>query len=710
MCGIGAIINGNVEKITELMTPIKTRGESYNEHKIIGNTIISCNRLKITGRKTGKQPIHNERIYTVFNGEIYNYEELKIALEQKGYIFQTETDTEILIHGYEEWGEKLPNYLDGQFSFIIYNKQTKEYFAARDHFGIKPLYFAKENSTTYIASELKQLINFSKEIEEVLPGHYIKDGTISRYYKLENKTINDSFSEIKIKIRKLLDNAVKKRCNTDLPIAVFFSGGIDSTSVLAAARRYHKDVTAILIGKYWESENSDYKIGIQYCKENGIPVIVENPPTEDELFNDIEKIVGITESFEPNMIKQAGLSLHMAKIAKENGFKIVLCGEGADEIFGGYPEFTNIPLKDVKNKSFQFFNNLYKSQLQRVDRTSMQHTVEVRVPFMDKELVEYGICINSDLKIKGTITKYIFREAMEELPKYIVERKKVVLSEGMGLKGNCLISGMFTEKINNLKSLSNSESRKYKLTNAEENYYFSIYKKFQYTNLKFTGRTTVNKINSTDSALLNIFNRFSRDTPHKISIHGPIHLVGFWGIGNKEAPDNLDIKTIDYVDNMLHLLREQHKPGAKFTFIIADSHGEMNGFPKSSYGEKISELLLEKGFKIVKLSSLWKKYGISPELIQQELDLKENDWWSEIPHKETLLENAKHNQNKNPEDAAKFYLVMRELEKDMLKKEFPSHIFQTYSDSKISRIFPDMPRIHMYARKRWSNVSWFKKE
>jgi asparagine synthase (glutamine-hydrolysing) len=403
MCGIGAIINGKTEKITEMMSPIRARGEpeSFNEHEVIGNTVLSCNRLKIVGRDTGKQPVRNEdkTIFAVFNGEIYNYEQLKKELEEAGHIFSTETDTEILVHGFEEWGNNLPKFLDGQFAFVVYDKKNGKYLAVRDHFGIKPLFWAEENGTVYFASELKQLVGFVKEIKEVLPSHFIADGNVERYYTLKSKENNDNIENAKIKIRTLFDEAVKKRVNTDLPIAVFLSGGIDSTAVLATAEKYHNKVAAIVVGNYWESDDSDYKAAMKYCKENDIPVIARNPPTEQELFDMIPEIVRVTESFEPNMIKQSGLSLFLSKIAKEHGFKVVLCGEGADEVFCGYPEFTKIAKEKIKELSFDFFNNLYRTQLQRVDKTSMSHTIEVRVPFMDKKLVEYPINLASELKI-----------------------------------------------------------------------------------------------------------------------------------------------------------------------------------------------------------------------------------------------------------------------------------------------------------------------
>ena len=164
MCGIGAIINGNTEQLTGLMQPVKQRGESFNEHVIMKNVALSCNRLKIVDRENAKQPLTNEdqTIFAVLNGEIYNHKKLKKILTKKGHIFKTDSDTEVLVHGYEEWKEKLPKKLDGQFAFVIYNSKNNEFFATRDPLGIKPLYYAKQKKTFYFVFRLTQflIINF----------------------------------------------------------------------------------------------------------------------------------------------------------------------------------------------------------------------------------------------------------------------------------------------------------------------------------------------------------------------------------------------------------------------------------------------------------------------------------------------------------------------------------------------------------------------
>ncbi len=503
MCGIGAIIGIESIKqddVIKLMSPIKTRGESFNEHVILKTAVLACNRLKIVDRDQAKQPIFNEKrnIFAVFNGEIYNYKKLKLELEQLGHIFITNSDTEVLVHGYEEWKTDLPKKLDGQFAFVIYDKTTNEFIAARDPYGIKPLFYAKHINKFYFASEIKQLISFVGSINQLEPGHLITNQGKDRYYYLPHEDIET----IKLNIKQLFDKAVKKRVQTDLPIAVFLSGGIDSTAVLAIARKHHKNVTAIIVGNIWESNDSDAKYAIKYCKENNIKYKHFIPPDENELFNLVPEIIKITESFEPNMVKQSVLSYYIAKIAKESGFKIALCGEGADEIFAGYPEFTNIDVININELAINFFKNLYRTQLQRVDKTSMHHTVEVRTPFLDFNLVNYCLELPGDLKVKNNVTKWILRESLNGmLPDYILYRKKIVLSEGMGHKGNSLTKGMFTEIISNLVTDEELDTYKKKypklnITTKEEVYYFKLYCSFGYDKLILDTRPVVNKIHS----------------------------------------------------------------------------------------------------------------------------------------------------------------------------------------------------------------------
>lgn len=516
MCGIAAIIGKNKQdpkELTKMLAAISTRGEKkyFDESAEIQTCVLGMNRLAIVDREHAKQPISSSdgRYSIVFNGEIYNYKELQKELVEQGYKFNTDSDTEVLVNGYAAWGPEVLQKLIGMYSFFIFDTQSSSFFAARDLFGVKPLYWAQDKEDTYyFASEIKSLsqLNQIEEVKLFPPAHYMKDGVMTQYWKIPTK-INSEIKEDEAiaEIRKLFDEAIRIRVQTDLPIAVYMSGGIDSTAVLATAAKYHNDVTAIIVGN---DESSDKQTAIRYCEEKKIKYVVKVPPTEEELVKDIPWAIKASESFEPNMVRQVTLSRYIALAAAEKGFKVILCGEGSDEIFAGYPEFTQLESNQkIEERITKFLSDLHRTQLQRVDRTSMAFTTEVREPFLDKNLVEYVLQISADLKVKKVgekvITKYILRKAMEDrLSEYIYNRDKVVLSEGAGYKGNQKIGGLFYDFV--AKEVSDSELEEYKtkykdwnLETKEEVYYFKYFLQFGYGKARFNQeRTMVSKTNT----------------------------------------------------------------------------------------------------------------------------------------------------------------------------------------------------------------------
>ncbi len=515
MCGIAAIIGKNKQdraELTKMLAAISSRGERkyFDESAEIETCVLGMNRLAIVDREHAKQPISSNdgRYSIVFNGEIYNYKDLQEELIKKGYKFNTDSDTEVLVNGYAAWGPDLLQKLIGMFAFFIFDKEQKSFFAARDLLGVKPLYWAQNEETYYFGSEIKSLSQLDevKEVKLFPPAHYMKDGKLTQYWKIPTKINYEILeNEATEEIRKLFDDAIRIRVQTDLPIAVYMSGGIDSTAVLATAAKYHNDVTAIIVGN---DESSDKKIAIKYCEENKIKYVVKVPPTEAGLVKDIPWAIRTSESFEPNMVRQVTLSHYIALAAAEKGFKIILCGEGSDEIFAGYPEFTQLESSQkIEERIIKFLSDLHRTQLQRVDRTSMAFTTEVREPFLDKHLVEYVLRISSDFKVKKVgekvITKYILRKAMmDRLPEYIYNRDKVVLSEGAGYKGNQKIGGLFYDFV--AKEVSVTELEEYKtkygdwnLETKEEVYYFKYFLQFGYDKALFNQeRTLVNKTNT----------------------------------------------------------------------------------------------------------------------------------------------------------------------------------------------------------------------
>lgn len=516
MCGIAAIVGKEKQdksKLTKMLEVISSRGEKkyFDESEDMGACVLGMNRLAIVDREHAKQPISSAdgRYSIVFNGEIYNYKEIKNELINKGYIFNTDSDTEVLVNGYAAWGEDILQKLIGMFAFFIFDKETKGFFAARDLFGVKPLYYAQDKTEAYyFASEIKSLSQL-EEIEEVKlfpPAHYMKNGKLVKYWDIPTNINNEITEDEAIKkVRELFDEAIMIRVQTDLPIAVYMSGGIDSTAVLATAMKYHNNITAIIAGN---EESSDRKAAVRYCEEFNIKYVVKVPPTEVDLIKEIPDVIKATESFEPNMIRQSAISYYIAQAAAEKGFKIILCGEGSDEIFAGYPEFTKLSSdKEREDKITQFLRDLHRTQLQRVDRTSMAFTTEVREPFLDKKLVEYVLQVPASFKVRDVggklVTKYILRKSMEDrLPEYIFNRDKVVLSEGAGYKGNQKVGGLFYDIV--ADRVSDTEFDEYKqkysswnLETKEEVYYFKYYLQFGYDKALFNQkRTTVNKIDT----------------------------------------------------------------------------------------------------------------------------------------------------------------------------------------------------------------------
>lgn len=433
-----------------MLSQIEHRGNNNYEYKIFNEAALGTNRLAIVDRERAHQPIMSAdgRYSIIFNGEIYNYKSIRENLISEGYKFSTDSDTETLLAGYIKWGgEKILSKIRGMYGFVVYDIKKKAYFAARDIIGVKPLYYAKSKTgEIYFASELKQLSIFQEinEIKELAPGHYLENSSVPKeFFKLKRERIYSDEKFVIKNFRELIDDAVKIRVDTDLPIAVQVSGGVDSTAILATARKYHKNVTAIILG----AEGAEDPIYAErYCKENNIKYIKHIAPQqkwESDWNNLMEQAIFAGESIEPNPIRNMPMSMMASRLAKQYGFKIVLLGEGADELCAGYPEFREEQdMKAVADKLHKFISSLHRTQLQRVDRASMFYTIENRTPFLDKNFVEFALQVDPKLFLKklpnGKIQeKYVLRQAVSDrLPEYIFNRPKLAFNAGTGMGSN----------------------------------------------------------------------------------------------------------------------------------------------------------------------------------------------------------------------------------------------------------------------------------
>ena len=377
MCGIvGLVTKKEKENIIKLMNDrIKHRGPDGDGYFIYGDVALGHRRLSIIDLSTGDQPMFNEdgSVVTVFNGEIYNYHELKEELIALGHDFKTKSDTEVLVHGYEEWHTDLPKHLRGMFAFAIYDKNKNEVFLARDNFGIKPLYFAKMNDTFMFASEIKAFLDvpdFEKVFNESILEAYLefsfvptnetffkgvhrldagcsllyKDGEIklNKYFKLDFKEEDMSFEDAVKNISDVMKDSVEKHLIADVEVGSFLSSGIDSSYIVSLAKPDKTYTVGYENKKYDET---------MYAKDLAEKLGIKNESkiiTKEEYLENISKIMYHLD--EPTS-DPAAISLYfVAKLASKD-LKVVLSGEGADEFFGGY----NYYREEV---DYKFYNKL----------------------------------------------------------------------------------------------------------------------------------------------------------------------------------------------------------------------------------------------------------------------------------------------------------------------------------------------------------------
>lgn len=377
MCGICGIIRkgDNKDIIKKMNDRIMHRGPDGEGYYIDGDIAFGHRRLSIIDLSTGDQPIYNEdnSVVTVYNGEIYNYVELRSKLESLGHEFKTKSDTEVLVHGYEEWHTDLPKHLRGMFAFAIYDKNRNEIFLARDNFGIKPLYYAKMNDSFMFASEIKSFLDvpdFKKEFNEEILETYLEfsfvptnetffkgvyrldagcsllykdeDIKINKYFKLDFKEDKMSFTDAVKNISDVMEDSVKRHLIADVEVGSFLSSGIDSSYIVSLA----KPDKTYTVGY----ENKKYD-EINYAKDLADKLGIKNESKiikKDEYLEAIPKIMYHLD--EPTS-DPAAISLYfVAKLASRD-LKVVLSGEGADEFFGGY----NYYREDV---DYKFYNKI----------------------------------------------------------------------------------------------------------------------------------------------------------------------------------------------------------------------------------------------------------------------------------------------------------------------------------------------------------------
>lgn len=519
MCGINAVIAKSDSKLPSayiqdyetLAKSTRHRGlpDYFNEHAILENIILGANRLPITSKNGERQPVFNEGrdIAAILNGEIYNYQQLRDDLRARGHSFRGETDTEVLVHGYEEWGKGLLDRIEGMFAFVVWDDTKKDYLIGRDPFGVKPLYYCNFNGTLYVSSEIKGLAQLDiGEIKELNPGHYLTSNGEKKYFFLREPVVPEDVESIKSDLRTLVDNAVRKRVNSDLPICVFFSGGVDSATVLSTAIKYHSNVTAITFG--FEG-SSDRTVAERFCRDYSVPILIAEPVDIKPIAS---KLVEIAETFELDYLRHIVGNYTVSKVAREHGFRIALVGESSDELFGGYEIFKEVDNSLVNRICRMLVEDLHRTELQRVDRGAMHWAVEARVPFLDVRLVEYSLGIPIQYKIRNEngrlVDKWILREAMtDRLPEYITKRTKEHFCAGGGLDVDHPdgIFGRIAAETVTDGELRDHQQRfpEFGLRHKEDVMNFRTFHKLGYTKAKFTRNRIKSSREETHKRILN---------------------------------------------------------------------------------------------------------------------------------------------------------------------------------------------------------------
>jgi asparagine synthase (glutamine-hydrolysing) len=436
MCGIVGVYGheaGHREgEVARMLAAVRSRGE-VDEVQVTDRWSVAARRLRIVDPERAIQPMADEDgdRFVIFNGEIFNHEALREELRAR-HRFATESDTETILHAYEEHGERCVELLDGQFAFVIHDTRTGAVFGARDPYGVVPLYFVSDGATLHVASTIGALTFLGRPIRAVPPGHTLDlEGSVRPYARPEARAASAREGDPAMRLKAALGAAVAKRVDTDLPIAVLYSGGIDSSVVLHEASRRHRDVTAFTIGT---PDSEDLAISRRFCTERRIRQVIVPIARRDVTPATIRATIRATELAEYLDIINAVVSMPVFRRIHEQGLKVALSGDGGDELFGGYRMYQRVAVGDEEKLFRHKLMSLHRTELQRVDRCSMAFEVETRVPFLDPAVVGIALETPRDQKVRDGVEKWLLRQAYrDELPNYVISRSKNPLSHSSGV-------------------------------------------------------------------------------------------------------------------------------------------------------------------------------------------------------------------------------------------------------------------------------------
>lgn len=446
MSGILAVIGKGKDPqlVKELSGRMSHRGPDESDLHIMENGSIICHEsLSIIDLKSGKQPIQGTKnAWMIHDGEIYNHQELREGI-LKHHIFRTKSDSEVIVHLFEEFGYDFCNMLDGDFAFVIIDGD--DYIAGRDPIGVKPLYYGlDERGRIYFSSEMKSIADQCKSFSTFPPGHYYtaKTGFV-KYYDPEYEDHENANQSLDLDlIRETLTEAIRKRLMSDVPVGVLLSGGLDSSLIAAVTSRLlaenGKKLHSFSIGLDADSpDNSVARKAAEFLGTEHHEIHF----TIEEGVEIIEKIIYHIETYDIISVRSGVPMYLLSKAISKKGVKVILSGEGADEIFGGHLYFRNAPsAEEFQKETIERVQKLFTADILRADKSTMANSLETRLPFLDKEFLDIAIRIKTEEKQPKTydgVEKYILRKAFDipenpYLPTEVLWRQKEQFSDGVG--------------------------------------------------------------------------------------------------------------------------------------------------------------------------------------------------------------------------------------------------------------------------------------
>ena len=505
MCGIVSIFNIKKQthelrdKALRMSQKIRHRGPDWSGIYCGGSAILAHERLSIVDPESGGQPLFSpdRKVVLAVNGEIYNHQEIRRQYAGR-YDFQTGSDCEVILALYRDKGIDFLENISGIFAFALYDEEKDAFLIARDPIGVIPLYIGYDSdATVYVASELKALEGQCERYEPFLPGHYYwsKEPGMKRYYHrdwFEYDAVKNNEASVDA-IRDALKDSVRRQLMSDVPYGVLLSGGLDSSVISAIAEKFseHRIEDNSQTRAYWPRLHS-FAVGLKGAPDLAKAKLVadhigtvhhEINYTIQEGLDAIRDVIYFIETYDVTTVRASTPMYLLARVIKSMGIKMVLSGEGADEVFGGYLYFHKAPsAKAFHEETVRKLSKLHYYDCLRANKSLSAWGVEGRVPFLDKEFLDVAMRTNPDAKMcpGSTIEKKIVREAFADmLPAEIAWRQKEQFSDGVGYSWIDTLKKITSEAVSD-EQMSHAAER-FPINpplNKEEYYYRSIFAEY----------------------------------------------------------------------------------------------------------------------------------------------------------------------------------------------------------------------------------------